>query len=68
MELCPIGTNEVGSKRLLFRRFILKDNLSIRTNWAGDEEIQKLYSEPAYKTEEANDFLKKVIEHYQSEQ
>ena len=67
MELKNIGTISIKTNRLLLRQFCFDDNESMRSNWASDNEIQKLYSCPAYKTkEEADEFLKKTIEKYSS--
>lgn len=63
-----LGTKTIYTDRLILRRFTKEDNESMRVNWASDESIQKLYSEPTYSNaQEADGFLSKVIANYSNE-
>ena len=55
------GTQPVETERLLLRPFSYEDALSAMKNWAGDEEVQSMYGEPAYKTPEE---MKKLLDEY----
>ena len=64
MELC--GTQTIETERLILRRFQYEDAESMMHNWAGDEYVQKMYGEPAYKTlEDVNKLLDKYIGSYE---
>ncbi len=59
------GTLEIDTKRLLLRAFCPADAKSVFQNWAGDENVQGMYGEPAYKTIEAvQELLNKYISGY----
>lgn len=63
-----IGTKTIETEQLILRRFEYDDTKSVLKNWASDEEVQSLYSEPVYKTEgEVKELLKKYIDCYKSE-
>ena len=62
------GTKEIETERLLLRPFLLSDAKSAHHNWAGDEEVQKMYGEPVYKTvEDVQGHLEKYITAYKSD-
>ena len=46
------GTQEIKTDRLLLRPFRTEDAQSAMDNWAGDEAVQGMYGEPAYRTVE----------------
>ena len=52
-EIKACGTFNIETERLLLRRFTYEDANSMRRNWAGLDEVQNMYGEPAYKTAEA---------------
>lgn len=59
------GTQVVETDRLLLRPFCTDDVMSVLKNWAGDEFVQGMYGEPAYKTsEEVRKLLEKYITGY----
>ena len=61
-KISPCGTQEIETKRLILRPFCQEDAGSAFKNWAGIEEVQNMYGEPAYKTvEEVNKLLEKYI-------
>ena len=63
--IAPCGTLDIETDRLLLRAFRYEDGKSMMKNWAGDEYVQKMYGEPAYKTPEAiKGLLDKYIEGY----
>lgn len=67
-RIAGCGTQEIDTDRLLLRRFQLSDVQSAFENWAGDETVQKMYGEPAYKTpEEVEALLIRYIADYNSE-
>ena len=62
------GTQKIETERLVLRPFRLGDAQSILDNWAGDEEVQKMYGEPVYKTTaEAESLIDEYITAYQSD-
>lgn len=65
MQLEHIGTETIQTERLEIRRFRENDNASMRSHWVSDISVQKMYSEPAYTTEEeVRELLNKYIEAY----
>lgn len=66
--LAHLGTKTIETGRMILRRFEYSDNLSMRNNWISDENIQSLYSEPVYTTEEeVKSLLDKYISSYEKE-
>ncbi|MBR5371439.1 MAG: GNAT family N-acetyltransferase [Oscillospiraceae bacterium] len=64
--LTHIGTNTIETERLILRRFACTDGESVLRNWAGDEQVQRMYSEPVYSTPEAvRELLDKYIGAYE---
>lgn len=62
-----VGTKIIETERLILRRFQYGDTESVLKNWASDEEVQSLYSEPVYKTvEEVSELLSKYIDSYKN--
>ena len=62
------GTQTIETERLILRRFEYSDCDAVFTNWASDENVQKMYSEPTYHTkEEVNGLLDKYISSYERE-
>ena len=55
--LTHIGTQTIETERLILRRFHFSDLESVFTNWASDEHVQKMYSEPVYETIEAAEVM-----------
>ena len=54
------GPQTIETERLILRRFEYSDCDAVFTNWASDENVQKMYSEPTYHTkEEVNGLLDK---------
>ena len=47
------GTRTIDTERLILRRFEYEDTDAVFKNWASDENVQKMYSEPVYETREA---------------
>ncbi|MBR4626580.1 MAG: GNAT family N-acetyltransferase [Ruminococcus sp.] len=47
------GTQTIQTERLILRRFEYSDCDAVFRNWASDEKVQSLYSEPVYPTREA---------------
>ncbi len=66
--LTHFGTKTIETERLILRRFRYEDCDSMLKNWAGDEAVQSMYSEPTYTTKEAvNELLDKYIGSYEKE-
>ena len=66
--LTHTGTQTIETERLILRRFEYSDCGSVFANWASDEEVQKMYSEPVYSTPEAvKGLLDKYISAYEKE-
>ena len=64
--LTHIGTNTIETERLILRRFVYADAENVLRNWAGDEQVQRMYSEPVYSTHEAvRGLLDKYIGSYE---
>ena len=58
-------TNEIDTERLLLRRFVLSDAVSVHRNWASDPEVQTNYGEPVYETlESVTKLLGKYVGRY----
>lgn len=61
------GSLKIETPRLLLRPFHPEDVQSVLRNWAGDEEVQKMYGEPVYDTpEKVQGLLEKYITAYHS--
>lgn len=66
--LTHTGTQTIYSERLILRRFELSDTDAVFRNWASDEYLQKMYSEPVYETTEAvQGLLQNYIDKYERE-
>ncbi|WP_019679220.1 GNAT family N-acetyltransferase, partial [Ruminococcus flavefaciens] len=66
--LTHIGTQTIETERLILRRFEYSDCEAVFRNWASDEKVQIMYSEPVYRTEEeVNGLLDKYIGNYERE-
>ena len=66
--LTHIGTQTIETERLILRRFEYSDCDAVFKNWASDEQVQMMYSEPTYRTkEEVNGLLDKYICNYERE-
>jgi len=66
--LTHIGTQTIETERLILRRFEYDDCDAVFRNWASDENVQKMYSEPTYHTkEEVKVLLDKYIGNYERE-
>ena len=66
--LTHTGTQTIETERLILRRFEYTDCDAVFRNWASDENVQKMYSEPTYRTkEEVNGLLDKYICNYERE-
>ncbi len=64
--LTHTGTQTIETERLILRRFEHSDCDDVFRNWASDEKVQSLYSEPVYSTkEEVNGLLDKYISCYE---
>lgn len=64
--LTHTGTNTIETDRLILRKFKYTDCDAVFRNWASDEKVQSLYSEPVYTTKEAvNGLLDKYIGSYE---
>ena len=64
--LTHTGTCTIDTQRLILRRFELSDTESVFRNWASDEAVQKMYSEPVYETmEAARGLVEKYIARYE---
>lgn len=64
--LTHTGTNTIETDRLILRQFRYTDCDAVFRNWASDEKVQSLYSEPVYTTKEAvNGLLDKYIGSYE---
>ena len=62
------GTQTIETERLILRKFEYSDCESVFKNWASDEKVQMMYSEPTYSTlEETKGLLDKYIGGYQRE-
>lgn len=65
-DLQHTGTRTIETKRLILRRFSYDDTENVFINWASDERVQKMYSEPVYPTREAvKGLLEKYINSYE---
>ena len=63
-----VGTKTIETERLILRRFEYNDVESVLKNWASDEEVQSLYSEPVYKTiTEVKDLIGGYINNYKNQ-
>lgn len=66
--LTHTGTQTIETDRLILRRFTLDDTDAVLKNWASDEKVQSLYSEPVYETKEAvKGLLEKYISAYEND-
>lgn len=66
-RIAACGTQQIETDRLLLRAFRAEDVESVLRNWAGDEAVQEMYGEPAYKTKgEVKGLLEKYIKGYPS--
>lgn len=66
--LTHIGTQTIETERLILRPFEYSDCDAVFKNWASDEKVQKMYSEPTYHTkEDVNGLLDKYIGNYSRE-
>lgn len=66
--LTHTGTVTIETERLILRRFEYSDCGAVFRNWASDENVQKMYSEPTYHTpEEVRGLLDKYISSYERE-
>lgn len=66
--LTHTGTQTIETERLILRRFEYSDCEAVLRNWAGDENVQKMYSEPVYSTiDEVKGLLEKYIGSYERE-
>ena len=66
--LTHTGTQTIETERLILRRFEYTDCDAAFKNWASDEKVQMMYSEPTYRTkEEVNGLLDKYICNYERE-
>lgn len=62
-----IGTQILETQRLILRPFTINDSVNVFNNWASDEQVQSLYSEPVYATlEETQVLLNKFIASYKN--
>lgn len=63
-----IGTENINTDRLILRKFNFEDCNDMIEYWVSNEELQKLYGEPAYKTkDEVNSLLNKYITSYEKQ-
>lgn len=51
--LTHVGTQTIETERLILRRFMFDDADAVLKNWAADEKVQSMYSEPVYPTKDA---------------
>ena len=66
--LTHVGTQTIETDRLVLRRFEDSDCDAVFRNWASDEKVQSMYSEPVYRTiEEVKGLLDKYIGSYARE-
>ncbi len=66
--LTHIGTQTIETERLILRKFEYSDCEAVFKNWASDEKVQMMYSEPTYSTlEETKGLLEKYIGNYSRE-
>lgn len=64
--LIDVGTKTIDTERLILRRFEFADAEAAHRNWASDEKVQSLYSEPVYSTVgEVTELLRKYIDSYE---
>lgn len=62
-----VGTQTIETERLILRCFKYSDCKSMLEYWVADENIQSMYCEPVYTTEEqVNKLLSKYIKSYES--
>lgn len=62
-----IGTQPIETERLILRRFEYSDNEAMRKNWISDRNVQSMYREPVYTTEEeVRGLLDKYISSYEN--
>ncbi|MDE6592102.1 MAG: GNAT family N-acetyltransferase [Oscillospiraceae bacterium] len=67
-DLQHAGTQTIETERLILRRFSYSDTENVFKNWAGDEKVQSMYSEPIYPTCEAvRGLLEKYINSYEKD-
>lgn len=60
------GSKEIESERLVLRPFRYTDNEDMFTYWVSDPDIQSMYSEPVYSTQqEVKELLDKYISSYE---
>jgi len=68
VRIAGCGTQKIETERLILRPFQQDDVLSVLNNWAGDEEVQKMYGEPVYNSpEKVKGLLEKYIVSYNSD-
>lgn len=48
-QLTHTGTQTIETERLILRRFEYSDDEAVFRNWAADEKVQTMYSEPVYR-------------------
>jgi len=66
--LTHTGTVTIETERLILRRFEYSDCDTVFRNWASDEHVQTMYSEPTYHTkDEVKGLLDKYIGSYERE-
>ncbi|MCM1577864.1 MAG: GNAT family N-acetyltransferase [Ruminococcus sp.] len=64
--LTHLGTQPIETPRLILRPFEYSDTEAVCKNWASDEKVQSMYSEPVYETPEAvKGLLDKYISGYE---
>jgi RimJ/RimL family protein N-acetyltransferase/nicotinamidase-related amidase len=65
--ISPCGSTQIETERLILRAFRYDDADSMLNNWISDDEVQKMYCEPSYKTvEELMPLLDRYIGRNQS--
>lgn len=63
--LTHCGTQTIESQNLILRQFSCNDNKDMLDYWVSDPDIQSMYSEPIYTTEEeVKELLDKYITSY----
>ena len=66
MQINHLGTEVIKTKRLILRRFRVKDLDDMFKNWISDPDVQRGYGEPTYsKLEDAKNILDKWIASYE---
>ena len=66
--LTHFGTKTIKTERLILRKFEYSDNEAMRKYWISDENIQSMYAEPVYTTEEeVKELLDKYIGSYEKQ-